>query len=89
MTDYLNWREHDLKFGWHAFLWYKKLKGHKYVTKYIISKSLLSVWNNIQFQIYQKIPVSPLEAFTQPALIDTHKLAKYEKLLRWHLNDLI
>lgn len=80
----LNLEGHDLKLGWHTILWYTKVKGHNYVMNHILRKALLQSWDKIYFQIYQKIPrwVSPLEAFTQPALRTAHTLMPYDLLLK-------
>lgn len=75
---------HNLKLGWHAILWYRKTKGHNYVTNHILRKALLQSWDSLYFQIYQKIPrwVSPIEAFTQPALRTVNMLVSYDSLLK-------
>lgn len=73
-----------MRVGWHAILWYWKFKGHNYVMNHIIRKSLLQSWDEVWFQIYQKIPkwVSSLEAFTQPVFRGTQTLMTYGMLLK-------
>lgn len=60
----------DLLLGWHAFVWYDKIKTHKYFLNHCLRKALYYVWSKVRDSTYVKIPdwVSPLEEFMHPAL---------------------
>ena len=61
---------HDLKMGWHAYVWYGKYKEQSHFAEHILRKALCLVWQKFQTQTYKKIPiwVAPIEAFTLKVL---------------------
>uniref|UniRef100_A0A803TDZ5 Reverse transcriptase domain-containing protein n=1 Tax=Anolis carolinensis TaxID=28377 RepID=A0A803TDZ5_ANOCA len=54
----------DLRFGWHAYLWYEKRKIDRNFGDHFIRSSLIKIWDKYKRRIFLKTPlwVSPLEA---------------------------
>uniref|UniRef100_A0A803TZ67 Reverse transcriptase domain-containing protein n=1 Tax=Anolis carolinensis TaxID=28377 RepID=A0A803TZ67_ANOCA len=55
---------HDLRAGWHAYLWYNKAPIEKNFGNHFIRSALLKIWNKYKQRIYNKTPlwVSSMEA---------------------------
>lgn len=73
----------DLSLGWHAFIWYDKVKTHKYFSNHCIRKALLSVWDKVKHCIYEKIPicVSSVVGFAHPSIRVGVKVIRHADLL--------
>ena len=74
---------HDLRMGWHAYVWYGKYKEQSHFMEHIVRKALCLVWQKFQAQTYKKIPtwVAPIEAFTLKVLNQKGALLTYKELL--------
>ena len=74
---------HDIKMGWHTYVWYGRYREHSHFGEHILRKALGIVWQKFQAQTYKKIPlwVAPIEAFTLKILNQKGMLTTYENLL--------
>uniref|UniRef100_A0A670K4W9 Reverse transcriptase domain-containing protein n=1 Tax=Podarcis muralis TaxID=64176 RepID=A0A670K4W9_PODMU len=63
-TDVLDLEGFNNAFGWHAYLWYDKVKLHKLFKNHIVRKSLFNVWTKYKDLLENKTPrwLSPMEA---------------------------
>lgn len=55
----------QLNYGYHAFLWYNKIKVNKAFSHHYVRNALMNAWTKIKKMFYYKIPpwTSPQEAF--------------------------
>uniref|UniRef100_A0A670IGH0 Reverse transcriptase domain-containing protein n=2 Tax=Podarcis muralis TaxID=64176 RepID=A0A670IGH0_PODMU len=63
-TDILDLEGFNNVFGWHAYLWYDKIKQHSAFKNHIVRKALFNVWIRYKDLLENKTPrwVSPVEA---------------------------
>uniref|UniRef100_A0A670KHH1 Reverse transcriptase domain-containing protein n=1 Tax=Podarcis muralis TaxID=64176 RepID=A0A670KHH1_PODMU len=63
-TDILDLEGYDNRFGWHAYIWYDKVKIHKGFKNHIVRKALYNVWIRYKDLLQSKTPrwLSPMEA---------------------------
>lgn len=56
---------HDLKFGWHGYVWYEKIKVNVDFKSRYIRHTILRIWNKYKSRLCQKTPlwVSTQKAF--------------------------
>uniref|UniRef100_A0A803TJL4 Reverse transcriptase domain-containing protein n=1 Tax=Anolis carolinensis TaxID=28377 RepID=A0A803TJL4_ANOCA len=72
---------HNLRYGWHAYLWDEKDKVNKEFKRHIIRSSLLTTWKRYKKGIEPKTPLwlRPLEAVLRPATCN--EVGTYEEYL--------
>ncbi|CAI5777053.1 Hypothetical predicted protein [Podarcis lilfordi] len=82
-TDILDLEGFNNVFGWHAYLWYDKVKAHKAFKNHIVRKALLNVWIRYKDLLENKTPrwLSPMEAKAQKRLNMEAKWPKYWEIL--------
>uniref|UniRef100_A0A670KI73 Reverse transcriptase domain-containing protein n=1 Tax=Podarcis muralis TaxID=64176 RepID=A0A670KI73_PODMU len=82
-TDILDLEGFNNVFGWHAYLWYDKVKAHKAFKNHIVRKALFNVWTRYKDLLENKTPrwLSPMEAKTQKKLNMEAKWPKYWEIL--------
>lgn len=63
-THLLHLEGHDLKFGWHAYLWYGKAKIDKCFSIHVVRRKVYRVWEKYENLLERKTPLwlSPIEA---------------------------
>uniref|UniRef100_A0A670IVE2 Reverse transcriptase zinc-binding domain-containing protein n=1 Tax=Podarcis muralis TaxID=64176 RepID=A0A670IVE2_PODMU len=63
-TDVLDLEGFNNAFGWHAYLWYDKVKINKVFKNHIVRKAVFNVWTKYKDLLENKTPrwLSPLEA---------------------------
>uniref|UniRef100_A0A670HP09 Reverse transcriptase domain-containing protein n=1 Tax=Podarcis muralis TaxID=64176 RepID=A0A670HP09_PODMU len=63
-TDVLDLEGFNNTFGWHAYLWYDKVKVHKMFKNHIVRKAIFMVWTKYKDLLEGKTPrwLSPAEA---------------------------
>uniref|UniRef100_A0A670ILE0 Reverse transcriptase domain-containing protein n=1 Tax=Podarcis muralis TaxID=64176 RepID=A0A670ILE0_PODMU len=63
-TDILDLEGFDNRFGWHAYIWYDKVKVHKGFKNHMVRKALYNVWIRYKDLFESRTPrwLSPLEA---------------------------
>uniref|UniRef100_A0A670K5X3 Reverse transcriptase domain-containing protein n=1 Tax=Podarcis muralis TaxID=64176 RepID=A0A670K5X3_PODMU len=63
-TDVLDLEGFDNAFGWHAYLWYDKVKVHKLFKNHIVRRAIFAVWSKYKDLLEGKTPrwLSPMEA---------------------------
>ena len=74
---------HDLKMGWHAYVWYGKYKEQSHFAEYFLRKALGLVWHKFQTKTYKKVLIwfAPIEALSLKALNQKGALLIYKYLL--------
>uniref|UniRef100_A0A670HYM7 Reverse transcriptase domain-containing protein n=1 Tax=Podarcis muralis TaxID=64176 RepID=A0A670HYM7_PODMU len=82
-TDILDLEGYDNSFGWHAYLWYDKVKVHKSFKNHIVRKALYNVWNRYKDLLESKTPrwLSPMEAKAVKKLNMDSNWPKYCEIL--------
>uniref|UniRef100_A0A803SUT6 Reverse transcriptase domain-containing protein n=1 Tax=Anolis carolinensis TaxID=28377 RepID=A0A803SUT6_ANOCA len=76
----LNLEGYELRFGWHAYVWYDGDKLNKDFNKHIIRGGLLDIWKKYRKGMEPKTPLwlRPLEAVIRPALsVETRTYKEY------------
>uniref|UniRef100_A0A803T8M6 Reverse transcriptase domain-containing protein n=1 Tax=Anolis carolinensis TaxID=28377 RepID=A0A803T8M6_ANOCA len=78
----LNLEGHELRKGWHGYMWYKKAKIEKQFGNHFIRSALLRVWDNYKSRFHTKTPLwlSPIEA-DHRRLLGWRKWPTYRELL--------
>uniref|UniRef100_A0A670K4U7 Uncharacterized protein n=1 Tax=Podarcis muralis TaxID=64176 RepID=A0A670K4U7_PODMU len=94
-TDVLDLKGFNNVFGWHAYLWYDKVKSHKAFKNHIVRKALFNVWTKYKDLLENKTPrwLSPMEAKAQKRLNMEAKWPKYWEILErdgesWRLQSM-
>ncbi|CAI5780611.1 Hypothetical predicted protein [Podarcis lilfordi] len=82
-TDILDLEGFNNVFGWHAYLWYDKVKAHKAFRNHIVRKALFNVWLRYKDLLENKTPrwLSPMEAKALKKLNMEVKWPKYWEIL--------
>uniref|UniRef100_A0A670JM19 Reverse transcriptase domain-containing protein n=1 Tax=Podarcis muralis TaxID=64176 RepID=A0A670JM19_PODMU len=82
-TDILDLEGYDNRFGWHAYIWYDKVKLHKGFKNHIVRKALYNVWIRYKDLLESKTPrwLSPMEAKETKKLNMESKWPKYCEIL--------
>ncbi|CAI5767565.1 Hypothetical predicted protein [Podarcis lilfordi] len=82
-TDILDLEGFDNRFGWHAYIWYDKVKQHKGFKNHIVRKALYNVWMRYKDLLESKTPrwLSPMEAKEVKKLNMESKWPKYCEIL--------
>uniref|UniRef100_A0A670JTV0 Reverse transcriptase domain-containing protein n=1 Tax=Podarcis muralis TaxID=64176 RepID=A0A670JTV0_PODMU len=82
-TDILDLEGFDNRFGWHAYIWYDKVKMHKGFKNHIVRKALYNVWMRYKDLLESKTPrwLSPMEAREVKKLNMGSKWPKYWEIL--------
>ncbi|CAI7935372.1 Hypothetical predicted protein [Podarcis lilfordi] len=82
-TDVLDLEGFNNVFGWHAYLWYDKVKANKAFKNHIVRKSLFNVWTKYKDLLENKTPrwLSPLEAKARKRPNMEAKWPKYWEIL--------
>uniref|UniRef100_A0A670K0T0 Reverse transcriptase domain-containing protein n=1 Tax=Podarcis muralis TaxID=64176 RepID=A0A670K0T0_PODMU len=94
-TDVLDLEGFNNAFGWHAYLWYDKVKVHKLFKNHIVRKALFNVWIKYKDLLENKTPrwLSPMEAKASKRLNMGGGWAKYCEIIErvgdnWKLKSL-
>uniref|UniRef100_A0A670IRS6 Reverse transcriptase domain-containing protein n=1 Tax=Podarcis muralis TaxID=64176 RepID=A0A670IRS6_PODMU len=94
-TDVLDLEGFNNAFGWHAYLWYDKVKVHKLFKNHIVRKALFIVWTKYKDLLENKTPrwLSPMEAKASKLLNMEGGWAKYCEIIEkvgdnWRLQSL-
>uniref|UniRef100_A0A670IW01 Reverse transcriptase domain-containing protein n=1 Tax=Podarcis muralis TaxID=64176 RepID=A0A670IW01_PODMU len=94
-TDVLDLEGFNNAFGWHAYLWYDKVKVHKLFKNHIVRKALFNVWIKYKDLLENKTPrwLSPMEAKASKILNMEGGWAKYCEIIErvgdnWKLKSL-
>ncbi|CAI5768521.1 Hypothetical predicted protein [Podarcis lilfordi] len=82
-TDILDLEGFNNTFGWHAYLWYDKIKVHRAFKNHIVRKALYNVWIRYKDLLESKTPrwLSPLEATALKKLNMEAEWLKYREIL--------
>uniref|UniRef100_A0A670JTK1 Reverse transcriptase domain-containing protein n=1 Tax=Podarcis muralis TaxID=64176 RepID=A0A670JTK1_PODMU len=82
-TDILDLEGYDNRFGWHAYIWYDKVKLHKGFKNHIVRKALYNVWIRYKDLLESKTPrwLSPMEAKETKKLNMEPKWLKYCEII--------
>lgn len=48
---------HELRFGWHSYLWYEKLEVNALFKNHFVRYAILRVWNKYKIKLFPKLPV--------------------------------
>uniref|UniRef100_A0A670K665 Reverse transcriptase domain-containing protein n=1 Tax=Podarcis muralis TaxID=64176 RepID=A0A670K665_PODMU len=82
-TDILDLEGFDNAFGWHAYLWYDKVKVHKGFRNHIVRKALFNVWMRYKDLLESKTPrwLSPMEAKALKKINMESKWPRYSEIL--------
>uniref|UniRef100_A0A670HZZ5 Reverse transcriptase domain-containing protein n=1 Tax=Podarcis muralis TaxID=64176 RepID=A0A670HZZ5_PODMU len=82
-TDILDLEGYDNRFGWHAYIWYDKVKMHKGFKNHIVRKALYNVWIRYKDLLESKTPrwLSPMEAKETKKLNMESKWPKYCEII--------
>uniref|UniRef100_A0A670JT87 Reverse transcriptase domain-containing protein n=1 Tax=Podarcis muralis TaxID=64176 RepID=A0A670JT87_PODMU len=82
-TDILDLEGFNNAFGWHAYLWYDKVKAHKAFKNHVVRKAVFNVWTRYKDLLENKTPrwLSPMEAKAQKRLNMEAKWPKYWEIL--------
>uniref|UniRef100_A0A670JFQ6 Reverse transcriptase domain-containing protein n=1 Tax=Podarcis muralis TaxID=64176 RepID=A0A670JFQ6_PODMU len=93
-TDTLDLEGYNNMYGWHAYLWYDKVKAHKGFKNHIVRKALYNVWTRYKDLLESKTPrwLSPMEAKAIKKLNMEAKWPRYGEILeqegdRWKLQS--
>lgn len=80
---------YNLRYGFHGYMWYNKLKADKNFDHHFVRRSLLKVWSKIKNKFYKEIPlwVSPQEAFLYRTKTKNEKWVKYKDILNKECNN--
>uniref|UniRef100_A0A670KAD3 Reverse transcriptase domain-containing protein n=1 Tax=Podarcis muralis TaxID=64176 RepID=A0A670KAD3_PODMU len=82
-TDVLDLEGFNNAFGWHAYLWYDKVKINKVFKNHIVRKAVFNVWTKYKDLLENKTPrwLSPLEAKARKRLNMEANWPKYWEIL--------
>ena len=74
---------HELRFGWHGYLWYDKAKVNVEFNNHYVRCVILRIWNKYKPRLCQKTPlwVSSQEAMHRRDFTRTHKWLTYNNIL--------
>uniref|UniRef100_A0A670HML6 Reverse transcriptase domain-containing protein n=1 Tax=Podarcis muralis TaxID=64176 RepID=A0A670HML6_PODMU len=94
-TDVLDLEGFNNAFGWHAYLWYDKVKVHKAFRNHIVRKAIFNVWIKYKDLLENKTPrwLSPMEAKARKRLNMEAEWPKYWEIIEkigdtWRLQSL-
>uniref|UniRef100_A0A670K7G8 Reverse transcriptase domain-containing protein n=1 Tax=Podarcis muralis TaxID=64176 RepID=A0A670K7G8_PODMU len=94
-TDVLDLEGFNNAFGWHAYLWYDKVKTNKAFKNHIVRKAVFNVWTRYKDLLENKTPrwLSPLEAKARKRANMEANWPKYWEILErdgdnWKLQSL-
>uniref|UniRef100_A0A670I4H7 Reverse transcriptase domain-containing protein n=1 Tax=Podarcis muralis TaxID=64176 RepID=A0A670I4H7_PODMU len=81
--EVLDLEGHDNRYGWHAYLWHGRKKGHKGFGNHIFRGPLLEVWERYKEMLEPRTPqwLSPLEVMAIKKINMGTNWATYEQLL--------
>ena len=82
-TKLLELEEHDLRFGWHTYLWYDKVKVNKDFKNHFVRSAILRVWNKYKARLSPNVPLwlSPQEPFVRRENVGGTSWFNYKDLL--------
>ena len=76
---------HELRFGWHAYLWYDNIKVNKDFKNHFIRSAILRIWNKYKVRLSPNVPLwlLPQEAFVRRENVGEISWLKYKDLLNF------
>uniref|UniRef100_A0A670K2B4 Reverse transcriptase domain-containing protein n=1 Tax=Podarcis muralis TaxID=64176 RepID=A0A670K2B4_PODMU len=82
--DLLDLEGFNNRYGWHAYLWYEKVKVHRAFLSHIFRGPIYQIWERNKNLIERKTPwwISPIEVLTIKKVNMEGKSATYEDLVR-------
>lgn len=82
--DLLDLEGFNNRYGWHAYLWYEKVKVHRAFLNHIFRGPIYQVWERNKNLLERKTPwwISPVEVLTIKKTNMEGKTATYEDLVR-------
>jgi len=80
----LNLEGHELRYGWHGYLWYDKVKVNVDFKNHYIRRSLLRIWNKYKLELCHRRPlwISTQEAFYRTETRSKEKWLTYKDFLK-------
>lgn len=86
----LNLEDHNLVFGWHAYLFYQKHKNYKLFKHHIIRNSLHSIWQKYQKYLGDQTPLwlVPMEIIKLHSEYNIEEKLTYRDLTCWRGNEI-
>ena len=82
-TRLLDLEGYGRRFGWHAYLWYDKVRVNRDFLNHCIRRSIFVTWSKYKELLERRVPqwISPMEALAQKKLNMENKWGTYRELL--------